>query len=207
MASIPTPGRLVFALATSFSLCNLPVLAQTSWSSSPQTDTSTQTAQAHREANLKLCASEASQGARLKCRRSVQAAYDKALAGQTTQGIYATQPAEITCPECGRVVAVTINEKPGDSAMAGAVAGGSAGASLPDQLGSGGVGKDLTVVANAAHKAAIGKKIGEVLSASKVWTVKVQYPHGGSASYDFSEDPSLIVGDSVKDAGNTVLRH
>jgi len=121
-------------------------------------------------------------------------------------GVYSTRTDPSACPDCGWVTAVTVAEKPGDSNAVGAIAGGVAGAVLGRQIGSG-LGRDLATIAGAVGGAFAGKKIQENVNSSKVWTVGVTYPDGHRASFDFDHEPGLAVGDSVKNSGNTVLRH
>ena len=110
------------------------------------------------------------------------------------------------CTDCGRVTAVTVAEKAGESNAVGLIAGGVAGAVVGHQIG-GGFGKDLATIAGAVGGAFAGKKIQENMNTSKVWTVSVKYPNGNTASYDFAQDPGLVVGDSVKGSGNSIVRN
>jgi len=179
------------------------VLAQSNWSSDPHARPGTQDAKARYEADKKLCADEASPEARLQCRRDAQSVYDKAMAG-TKPGVYQTQPSD--CVTCGRVSAITVSEKAGDSNAVGMIAGGVAGAVLGRQVG-GGLGKDLATIAGAAGGAYAGKKIQENMNTTQVWVISVKYPDGHQAKFEFANDPGFKVGDSVKNSGNTVVRH
>jgi len=122
------------------------------------------------------------------------------------QGVYGTQFTPQDCADCGRVTAVTVAEKSGESNAVGVIAGGVAGAVLGHQIGSG-RGKDLATIAGALGGAFAGKKIQENANARKVWTVSVQYPDGHSAAFDFDNDPGFVVGDNVRNAGNSVVRN
>lgn len=181
-------------------------LAQsTTWSSNPQAIQTQQQAKAQFEADKKLCADEQSPEARIQCRRDAQTLYDKALANlRQPRGVYATQAA-VDCATCGKVTAVNVSERAGDSNAVGLIAGGVAGAVLGHQVG-GGFGKDLATIAGAAGGAYAGKKIQENMNANKVWQVSVTYPDGHSATFDFANDPGLKSGDAVKNSGNTVVR-
>jgi len=181
-------------------------LAQASWSTDPKAVQSQEAAKARYEADKRLCADEASSEARIQCRRDALAVYDKALAGLRTTGVYATQAAATDCATCGRVSAVSVAEKAGESNAVGMIAGGVAGAVLGHQVG-GGFGKDLATVAGAAGGAYAGKKIQENMDAKKVWTVRVTYPDGRSAKFDFASDPGFKAGDAVKNSGNTIVRN
>jgi len=179
--------------------------AQT-WSSNPQATPTAKEAKARFVADKKLCADEASSEARLQCRRDAQAVYDKALAASKTSNVYSSKAAQAVCADCGRVTAVTVNEKAGDSNAVGLIAGGVAGAVLGRQVG-GGLGKDLATIAGAAGGAYAGKKIQENMNTSKVWTVGVRYTNGHTANFEFAQDPGLAVGDAVKNSGNTLVRN
>jgi uncharacterized protein YcfJ len=124
--------------------------------------------------------------------------------GRPAQGVYSTQ-VRPECLDCGRVTSVAVSEKPGDSNAAGVVAGGVIGGVLGHQIGKG-RGKDLATIAGAIGGAYAGKKIQENANTSKVWTVGVKYPDGYSANFDFDHDPGFIVGDSVRNSGQTVVR-
>jgi len=166
-----------------------------------------QQAKARYEADKKLCVDEASSEARIQCRRDALEIYDKALAGlRVGKGTYSTQPSANNCADCGRVTAVQVVDKEGDSNAVGMIAGGVAGAVLGRQVG-GGFGKDLATIAGAAGGAYAGKKIQENMNASKVWQVSVSYTNGGSAKFEFAQDPGLTVGDNVKNSGNSVVRN
>lgn len=188
-------------------LSGAPVLAQTSWTSNPQAQASAEDAKARFEADKKLCADEASPEARIQCRRDAQTVYDKSLAALRTQpGTYSTQPTTKACPDCGRVTAINLVDKEGESNAVGMIAGGVAGAVLGRQVG-GGFGKDLATLAGAAGGAYAGKKIQENMNTTQVWQVSVTYPNGSSARFEFAQDPGFKVGDPVKPSGNTVVRH
>lgn len=203
MALTLTPASFTSLLATSLLLGTFSLGAQAqTWSSNPQTDTTAKAAKTRYESDIKLCADELSPEARLQCRRDAKFIYDKALAAQKP-GVYQTLPA--ICTDCGRVTAVSVAEKPGDSNV-GMIAGGVAGAVLGRQVG-GGFGKDLATIAGAAGGAYAGKKIQENMNNSKVWTVGVQYPDGRTGSFTFEQDPGFTVGTQVKNSGNTVVRN
>lgn len=183
-----------------------PGMAQAQWSTEPKAVQSQESAKARYEADKRLCADEASPEARIQCRRDALAIYDKTLASLRTKGTYTTQAAATDCATCGRVSAVSVSEKAGDSNAVGLIAGGVAGAVLGHQIG-GGFGRDLATVAGAAGGAYAGKKIQENMNAKKVWHVSVNYPDGHSAKFDFASDPGFKTGDAVKNAGNTIVRN
>jgi len=122
------------------------------------------------------------------------------------QGVYGTQFTPQDWADCGRVTAVTVAEKPGESNAVGVIAGGVAGAVLGHQIGSG-MGRDLATIAGAVGGAYAGKKIQENANTRKVWTVSVKYPDGHIAQFDFDQDPGFAVGDPVKNAGKSVVRN
>ncbi len=202
-----TPRKLVLACASGllWGACSLNAQAQF-WSSTPDKAPTPKEAKASYEADVKLCADEASSEARLQCRRDAKAVYDKALAAGKASNVYSTQAAAATCTDCARVTAVHVGEKAGDSNAVGLIAGGVAGAVLGHQVG-GGFGKDLATIAGAAGGAYAGKKIQENMNASKVWTVSVEYTDGRTGQFTFSHDPGLSVGTSVKNSGNSIVKY
>lgn len=198
-------SQVVVAIGLGGLVFGTQALAQTTtWSSNPQAVQTQQEAKAQFEADKKLCADEASPEARIQCRRDAQTLYDKALVSLRTKGVYATQTA-VDCATCGKVTAVNVVEKAGESNAVGLIAGGVAGAVLGHQVG-GGFGKDLATIAGAAGGAYAGKKVQENMNAKKVWRVSVKYPDGKTARFDFANDPGLKTGDAVKNSGNTVVR-
>ncbi|MDD2845648.1 MAG: glycine zipper 2TM domain-containing protein [Rhodoferax sp.] len=174
--------------------CSLGAQAQTSAASTPK---------ARYEADKKLCADEASSEARLQCRRDAQAVYEKALAASKAAKT-ASQAA--VCNDCGRVTAIKVTEKAGDSGPVGMIAGGVAGAVLGRQVG-GGFGKDLATIAGAAGGAYAGKKIEEKINTRNIWTVSVRYNNGSTADFDYQQDPGVKVGDAVRKSGNVLVRN
>jgi outer membrane lipoprotein SlyB len=163
------------------------------------------------EADKKLCNDETSSKARLQCRRDAKAEFDKSVASARLQmtaptpAAAAAVPAKAACADCGKVIAISSAEKPGDSGPLGVIAGGAAGALLGRQIG-GGTGKDLATIAGAVGGAYAGKKIEGMVKAQTVWTVSVQYADGHKANFEFQQDPGLKVGDGVKNAGASIAR-
>lgn len=190
-------------------------------------------AQERYDADKKLCSEETTAAARLQCRRDAKAEYDKALAAakaprpapavpaapaapSTAPAPTAATPApasshpgarasEPACADCGQVVAVSVTQKAGEYSAAGVLAGGAIGAVLGNQVG-GGLGKDLATIAGAAGGAYAGKVIEEKMKTHMIWTVTVQYANGGKASFEFTADPGLQVGEWVRNSGNTIVR-
>ena len=208
MSSKPSSARFAcfFAGGLLLALMAGSATAQTNLSSDPAAIDTPKAAKARFAADKKLCADESSSQARLQCRRDAQSEYDKALARLRVKGTDSTKSVVADCIDCGRVTAVHVVEKQGDSNAVGLIAGGVAGAVLGHQVG-GGFGKDLATVAGAAGGAYAGKKIQENMNASQVWRVSVSYTHGGSAHFDFASNPGFKVGDPVKKSGNTVVRN
>lgn len=162
----------------------------------------------------KLCNDEPSSEARLQCRRDAKAEYDKTVATAKAQWKAAAPVAssakasngKAVCAECGKVVAVHVNEKAGEGGPVGMIAGGVAGAVLGHQVG-GGIGKDLATIAGAAGGAYAGKKIEEKVRTRKVWTVSVNYANGNKRSFEFEQNPGLNVGDAVRNSGSSIVRN
>jgi outer membrane lipoprotein SlyB len=154
-----------------------------------------------------ICNDERNQGQRMKCLRTAKAENTSALADAKSRMHSAgnQQRASASCLDCGRITAVNVNEKRGDSNALGVVAGGAAGALLGHQVG-GGRGKDLATIAGAVGGAYAGKKIQEHANSTKVWTVDVQYDNGQRGTFTYDADPGVKTGDRVQKAGQFIKR-
>jgi outer membrane lipoprotein SlyB len=156
-----------------------------------------------------ICADERNQGQRMKCLRTAKAENTRMLADAKAnldgQPAPAAQRGNMACLDCGKVTAVNVSEKRGESNAMGMIAGGAAGALLGHQVG-GGTGKKLATVAGAVGGAYAGKKIQENVNSTKVWTVDVQYDNGRSGSFNFDHDPGVQRGDRVKNSGQSITR-
>jgi outer membrane lipoprotein SlyB len=185
--------------------------AQTPVTPKAQYAADSKVAQTRYEADKKLCNDETSSEARLQCRRDAKSEYDKVLATAKAQ-LAAASPAasasasQAVCADCGKVTAVNVIEKKGESSPVGLIAGGVAGALLGNQVG-GGAGKSLATIAGAAGGAYAGKRVQENMNTHKVWNVKVRYEDGRTRSFEFTENPGLRAGDLVKKSGNSVARY
>ena len=173
----------------------------------------TREAQARYESDRLLCNDETSANGRLQCRRDARAEFDKAMAAARSRMHAATAPqapgsapASAPCADCGTVVAISVTEKAGEGSAVGMIAGGVGGALLGRQIGDG-TGRDLATIAGALGGAYAGKKIEARVKTHKVWSVSVQYPDGSKRSFDFEKDPTLKVGDHVRNSGSSVVRH
>ena len=195
LASLLTTGLLLGA-------CSLGTQAQTG-SGAPQATPTAAQAKARYEADKKICAEEASPETRQQCRRDAKVIYDKAMAALAPVKA-PTQP--VVCTTCGKVTAVRVAEKAGDSNAVGLIAGGVAGAALGHQIG-GGTGKTLATIAGAAGGAYAGKKVQENMNATKVWTVSVRYNDGSTAEFNYEKDPGFKSGDAVRKSGNGLVRN
>jgi uncharacterized protein YcfJ len=164
-------------------------------------------AQARYDADKKLCNDETTSNARLQCRRDAKAEYDHAVAVARARVVASPAPIAVApaCTKCGRILSIAVTEKAGESSAVGVIAGGAVGAVLGNQVG-GGFGKDLATLAGAAGGAYAGKIIEEKIKTHKVWSVTVLYANERKASFDFTNDPGLQVGDQVKNTGNTIAR-
>lgn len=154
-----------------------------------------------------ICNDERNQGQRMKCLRIAKAENTTALADAKSRRNNSAngQRSAASCLDCGRITAVNVSEKRGDSNALGVVAGGAAGALLGHQVG-GGRGKDLATIAGAIGGAYAGKKIQEKTGATKVWTVEVQYDNGQRGSFNYDADPGVKTGDRVQKAGEFIKR-
>ena len=191
----------------------LTALAQAPLTPKAQYSADSKAAQARYEADKKICNDETSSEVRTQCRRDAKAEYDKALASAKAQLAAATpaasapvQPAKPVCADCGKVTAITMAEKKGEGSPVGMIAGAVVGGVIGNQVG-GGTGKTLATVAGAAGGAYAGKKVEEKAKTHNVWTVSVRYGDGRTASFEFTKDPAMRVGDAVKNSGNTIVRY
>lgn len=178
-----------------------------------QLDADAKAAAARYESDKKLCSDETQSAARLQCRRDAKTEYDKALAAAHEKMRVASLPpapkpaaAPVpVCSDCGKVVSVSVADRPGEGGPVGVIAGGVGGAILGNQVG-GGLGKDLATIAGAVGGAYAGKKIEERVRTVKVWTVNVQYADNSTRNFEFREDPGYKAGDAVRNSGNTIVR-
>jgi len=156
-----------------------------------------------------ICNDERNQGQRMKCLRTAKAENNRMLAdarsnmGSQTAGV--ARSGNMACLDCGKVTAVNVSEKRGESNALGVIAGGAAGALLGNQVG-GGSGKAIATVAGAVGGAYAGKKIQESTGKTRVWTVEVQYDNGRRGSFSFDNDPGVQTGDRVKNSGQSIMR-
>ena len=215
------------ALAGAAVAGNAWALTATVASAHPQLVADTKAALARYDSDKKLCNDETSSAARLQCRRDAKAEYDQAVATAKSRAAATPAPAPATpsvapapaaappapsataaepaCPECGRVMAVSVTQKAGDYSAAGVLAGGAIGAVLGNQVG-GGLGKDLATIAGAVGGAYAGRAIEEKMKTHTVWNVTVHYANDSKANFEFTADPGFQVGDRVKNSGNTIVR-
>ena len=150
-----------------------------------------------------ICNDERNQGQRMKCLRTAKAENTAALAEAKSR--MNGQSGKMSCLDCGKVTAVTMSERKGESNALGMIAGGAAGALLGNQVG-GGSGRKVATVAGAIGGAYAGKKIQENANASTEWTVEVQYDNGQRGTFRFDRDPGVQRGDRVKNAGQSITR-
>jgi outer membrane lipoprotein SlyB len=205
-----------FSLVLTIWMCALSCVAQTQTSATPKAQyaVDSKVALDRYEGDKKLCNDESSSTARLQCRRDAKTEYDKAMVSAKTKMTAATPAttsppktgSTMACPDCGKVVAVSVTEKEGEGSAVGMVAGGVAGALLGHQVG-GGIGKDLATIAGAAGGAYAGKVIEGKVKTHKVWHVSVQYVNGNKHSFEFDKDPGFAVGDAVKNSGGSIVQN
>lgn len=152
-----------------------------------------------------ICADERNQGQRMKCLRTAKNEHAHALAEAKARMSASRSGRDMACHDCGKVTAVNVGEKRGESNALGVVAGGAAGALLGNQIGSGS-GKTVATIAGAVGGAYAGKKLQERSNAGKVWNVEVQYDNGQRRTFTFDQDPGLQRGDSVRNSGGSIMR-
>lgn len=182
-------------------------LAQTAMTPKAQYAADSKQANTRLAEDKKLCNEESDSSTRLQCRRDAQTEYNKAISAAKARLSAAGKPAsaQALCADCAKVVAVSQHEKEGEGGALGIIAGGAAGALLGHQVG-GGMGKDLATIAGAVGGAYAGKKIEEKVKTKAVWSVSVQYADGRKHNFEFAQDPGFKVGDTVKNAGESIVR-
>jgi len=161
----------------------------------------------------KICADESTSSRRMQCLRDAKEEYNRALnAAESKPAAGAKPAAEIKagpgtpiCNDCGKVTAVRVVEKEGDTGAVGMIAGGVAGALLGRQVGAG-RGRDVATVAGAAGGAYAGNKIEGKMKATKTWAVSVRFDNGSERTFNFESDPGMIAGDPVKASGSSIVR-
>jgi len=126
------------------------------------------------EADKKLCAEESTSSLRMQCLRDAKEEYNKAIGSAPAA---ATATAAV-CSDCGKVVAVSVIEKKGQSTPVGMIAGG----------------------------AYAGHKIEESARSSKSWSVRVRMDAGDERSFSFDHDPGFASGDPVRLSGGSIAR-
>ncbi|MES2015700.1 MAG: glycine zipper 2TM domain-containing protein [Pseudomonadota bacterium] len=174
---------------------------------SPQYDSAKREAATRYAEDRAICNDERNQGQRMKCMREAKSENNRMLADAKAQyGSQGGHQGNMACLDCGKVTAVNVSEKKGESNALGMIAGGVGGALLGNQVG-GGTGKKLATVAGAVGGAYAGKKIQENANTKKIWTIDVQYDNGNRASFNFDRDPQIQRGDRVKNAGQSIQRY
>jgi outer membrane lipoprotein SlyB len=161
----------------------------------------------------KLCADESTSASRMQCLRDAKDEYNRALNAAESKpatvikaGPPPPPPANVpVCNECGRVTAVKVIEKEGDTGAAGIIAGGVVGGLLGNQIGRG-RGKTVATVAGAAGGAYAGNKIEGKMKTTKTWAVSVRFDNGSERNFNFQSDPGLMAGDAVVASGSGIVR-
>lgn len=169
-------------------------------------------AQKRYEDDRRICADEASSSLRMQCLRDARAEYDRAVAAtgaRTAAPVAATAKTSATtaaasCTSCGKVTAIKLVEKQGESSVGGMVAGGAVGALLGNQIGKG-TTRDIATLAGAAGGAYAGKKIEENVKTVKRWDVSVRFDNGDERLFSFDKDPGFSVGSPILGTGNTIV--
>ena len=163
---------------------------------------SRQDAAAQYETDKRLCAEEGSSSARMQCLRDARAEYDRSLNSVSSSSYSQSRD---YCAECGKVIAVNVEEKPSEGSAVGTIAGGVAGALVGNQVGQG-TGRDLATIAGAVGGAFAGRAIEGKMKSDKVWKVRVRFDNGDERSYTFDNDPGLSIGTAVRASGNNIQR-
>jgi outer membrane lipoprotein SlyB len=152
----------------------------------------------------KICADEASSGARMQCLRDAKAEYNKALAAAKSEQASATASVNRACAGCGKVLSVNVVEQDGEGGPMGMVAGGVAGALLGNQVGKG-TGRSIATLAGAAGGAYAGHKIEQKVRSVKKWEVAVRFDSGEEKTFAFDQDPGFSAGAAVKANNGSIV--
>ena len=157
----------------------------------------------------KLCSEESESAARMQCLRDAKTERDKAMKmAKDTLKTASAKPVvarPANCPECGKVMAINVKEKAGESGAVGIIAGGLTGALIGNQVGKG-HGNEVATVAGAAGGALLGNHIEKKVKTSKFWEVVVQHNNGHTATYSFPLEPGFAVGDVVAPSGDSIVK-
>lgn len=176
--------------------------------------TALEAAQKRYDDDRKICADETSSSLRMQCLRDSKAEYDKAVAAANAKtaapaAAKVVAPAAAAapaapCTSCGKVTAIRVVEKQGESSAGGMIAGGAVGALLGNQIGKG-TTRDIATLAGAAGGAYAGKKIEESAKTVKRWEVSVRFDNGDERQFSFDKDPGFSVGSPILGTGNTIV--
>ncbi|MFZ6747687.1 glycine zipper 2TM domain-containing protein [Undibacterium sp. Ren11W] len=153
----------------------------------------------------KLCSEETNSSTRMQCLRDAKEEYDKSMASAKTNQASnkSNDKNHHTCADCGKVIAVDVQDKQGEGGALGLIAGGVVGGLLGNQVG-GGTGRSLATIAGAAGGAYAGHKVEENVKSSKIWIISVQYDNGNKNTYEFDHDPSYRPGELIRRNGNGI---
>jgi outer membrane lipoprotein SlyB len=168
-------------------------------------------AQKRYDEDRKICADESNSSMRMQCLRDSKAEYDKAVAAASAKSavpaaktVAPAAAAAAPCTSCGKVTAIKVVEKQGESSAGGMIAGGAVGALLGNQIGKGST-RDIATLAGAAGGAYAGKKIEENVKTVKRWDVSVRFDNGDERMFSFDKDPGFSVGSPILGSGNTIV--
>ncbi|WP_295757008.1 glycine zipper 2TM domain-containing protein [Undibacterium sp.] len=153
----------------------------------------------------KLCAEESNSSTRMQCLRDAKEEYDKSLASAKSDSSSnkSNNKGNHACAECGKIIAVDIQDKKGEGSALGVIAGGVVGGLLGNQVG-GGTGRSLATIAGAAGGAYAGNKVEANMKTSKIWVVSVHYDNDSKNTYEFDHDPGYRVGELIRRNGNGI---
>ena len=201
--------QMLLALVLSTSSIGIAVAVDVTPTPKAEYATATKEAAGRYAADKKLCAEESTSSTRMQCLRDAKVEYRKALAAAKVKRKEASSAKSVTaavmCQDCGKVTAVKVVEKEGESTPLGLIAGGVAGAVLGHQVGQG-RGKDLATIAGAAGGAYAGRKVEQNVRSIKSWAVTVHMDNGEDRNFSFDKDPGFAAGDLVKQAGESIVR-
>jgi len=131
-----------------------------------------------------------------------------AFAAETPGDAHKARPHEAAplCDHCGRVTAVTTEQRKGKASGLGAVGGAVAGGVLGHQIG-GGSGRTVTTVGGAAAGGLLGNELEKRMKKHTVWVTHVTMHDGTKRTFEAEANPGLRVGDVVSVDNGQMRKH
>jgi hypothetical protein len=165
----------------------------------------------------KLCNDETSSKARLQCRRDAKSDNDKALAAARRQ-LHAPKPKPaVAAPAQAPSASATFVPAAVPAVVPAAAA--AVPVAVPAAVAAPALIATPTLIARVVcadcgkviaittvEKAGDSGSLGAAAKTQTDRTVNVLYPDGSKANFEFQKDPGLKIGESVKNAGTSIVR-